>query len=115
MLCKLKIGRTQTINAKNYEMIKPNVELEVSDIPVEEVSSVYFQMNDIVTHLFQIEQAELYADLVEIRDKGLVEHIKSIIKQDFDVIKNNIDTALNKITSKIEKQNSSYEMPPKFK
>ena len=90
----LKISRTMTVNCGNYESIKPTVELEVLGVPVEKVDTVYASMGEVLDNLFQLEQANLYVELKEIRDSKIHEHIKSIVSQDFDQLRKGVKMKL---------------------
>ena len=90
----LKISRIMTVNCGNYESIKPTVELEVLGVPVDKVDTVYASMGEILDSLFQLEQANLYVELKEIRESKIHEHIKSIISQDFDQLRKGIKIKL---------------------
>jgi len=97
----LKISRTITVNCGNYESIKPSIELEVLDVPVDKVDTVYASMSDVLDNLFQLEQANLYVELKEIRDSKIYEHIKSIVSQDFDQLRKGIKMKLLSIEDMI--------------
>jgi len=91
------VGRSSVINVKNYESIKPFVEIKVLNIPVGSVDTVYASVGELLDSLFQLEQANLYCELKSIRSTGIEEHISSIINQDFDKVRSDIKVFLSSI------------------
>lgn len=97
MRSKLKVSRTLTTNVKNFESIKPSVSIEVDGVPVEKIDEVYQALGDVLDGLFQLEQANLYVELKNIRKIGIEKHISEIVNQDFDVFNKRIKICLNSI------------------
>jgi hypothetical protein len=97
-----KVGRTETINIKNFESIKPLVEIEVLNIPIDSVDMVYTNISDLLDSFIQLEQSSLYCDMKSIRKTGIDDHIKSIINQDFDNLRSNIKVTLGDINKNVE-------------
>jgi len=102
-LVNFKVERSMTINIGNFESIKPLVGVEVLGVPVENVDIVYKEVGEILDKLVQLEQANLYIEMKEIKRTGISEHIKSIIEQDFDALRGDIKVSLNIIKTVIKK------------
>jgi len=97
MKANFTINRTSTINVKNFESIKPNIGIEIKDIDVKKIDTVYKELSSIIDDLYQLEQANLYADLKSIRNTGIDEHVRSIIDQDFEKMSNRITVSLSSL------------------
>ena len=91
------IYRSSTISVKNYESIKPNVGIEIKDIPVNKIDEAYKELSNVIDELYQLEQANLYADIKSIRHTGIDDHIKSIIDQDFEKMSERITISLSSL------------------
>ena len=91
------IYRSSTISVKNYESIKPNVGIEIKDIPVNKIDEAYKELSNVIDELYQLEQANLYADIKSIRHTGIDNHIKSIINQDFEKMSERITISLSSL------------------
>lgn len=103
VMVNFKVGRSAVINVKNYESIKPFVEVEVLNIPVTSVDSVYAKVSEVLDSLFQLEEANLYCEIKSIRNSGIEDHISSIVNQDFDTVRNNIKMFLSSIEENVKK------------
>jgi len=82
---------------KNYESIKPNVGIEIKDIPVNKIDEAYKELSNVIDELYQLEQANLYSDIKSIRHTGIDNHIKSIINQDFEKMSERITISLSSL------------------
>jgi len=91
------IYRSSTISVKNYESIKPNVGIEIKDIPVNKIDEAYKELSNVIDELYQLEQANLYSDIKSIRHTGIDNHIKSIINQDFEKMSERITISLSSL------------------
>jgi|SRR6056297_1363245 len=97
MKANLNINRTSTINIGNYESIKPNVGIEMKDVDIKKIDIVYKELSNVIDDLYQLEQANLYADSKSIRNTGIDEHVRSIIDQDFEKMSNRITVSLSSL------------------
>jgi hypothetical protein len=97
MKANFSINRTSTINVGNFESIKPNINIELKNVSVNKIDDVYKELSSIIDELYQLEQANLYADIKSIRNTGIDKHIKSIIDQDFEKMSERININLSSL------------------
>lgn len=77
----LTISRQVTINAGNYESVKPMVSLTIHDVPINKMSIVYVEMKEIINGLLSFETAEELNFLYKIHDGGREEFTRKIFSE----------------------------------
>lgn len=99
-----KIGRSITINVGNYEMIKPTIEIELLDVPLDNVGDIYSSTAELIDELFKIEEANQYIEVKSIRETKIGKHISSIA-ENIEKIEKSVIESLSKINKSVSERN----------
>lgn len=96
----ITVSRSFTINTGNYQSIKPQIDLTLKDVPLDKVSDVYIELNNVIEGMMKNEILNCKNEMTTI-SSGLnryCEEVNSNLNNIGDSVENSL-TEIEKLMS----------------